>query len=158
MRLGFDCVTSPTVPSQPTLRQQVVALTDDQRAILLKGFENLIPAAHLFHEIPIDKLIPKEVIDYVYEGLAAIRDRCRQYMRGEVEITPAIKDEQGNITTSAVMNIIPSVQSDLGLLIRGEFKDDYPANFITLVITEIMKWYKFDGNGTFAFYKANIIL
>lgn len=144
-KLGFYCFTQPTPPTVPTLRQQVAALTDDQRNALIVSFRTIIPAAHLDHKMG----LPKEVIEYVYDGIDAIQEKCRSYMRGEVVVTP------GDPPT---YNTPPTTQAQLRTTVSPDFLADYPQIFITNVIQELVDWCKFDGTGTFVFYKNNIIL
>lgn len=132
-KLGFYCFTSPEVPVPPTLRQQVVALTDEQRQALLTGFEQRIPAAHLDHKLG----LAKELIQYVYDGIDTIQEKCKEVMRGE---TP------------------PATAVALKDLVRPEFLADFPIAFINTTISEMILWCKYDGSGTFSFYKNNIIL
>jgi hypothetical protein len=156
-KLGFRSFTAPTPVVEPTLRQKVVALTDDQRANLLNGFELLIPAAHLDHKLGISL----DIIDYVYNGIDAIQESCRSYMRGEILITPAVMDNNTfppTVITPAVFNTPPTTQAALAIAVRADFLVDFPAPFIVSVVQEVIKMSKYDGTGTFAFYKSQIIL
>lgn len=158
-KLGFRCFTSPEMPVPLTLRQQVVALTDTQRQALLDGFINRVPSAHLDHQI----LLPKELIDYVYDGIDAIEEASRLLMRGEYVITPAvthIDQATGNIIidTPAVYATAPTTVVLLRQAIAPIFVTDYPVLFCSNAVNAMVSWSKYDGTGTFAFYKSQIIL
>lgn len=144
-KLGFYCFTEPAPVVVPTLRQQVTALSDDQRQALIVNFRQLIPAAHSATKLGISK----EICEYVYDGIDAIQERCRAYMRGEVIVTPG---------EPPVYNTRPTTQVQLNTTVRPDFIADYPQLFITNVVQEMIDWCKYDGTGTFLFYKNNIIL
>jgi hypothetical protein len=153
-KLGFYCFTSPTPPVVLTLKQQVKALSDDQRAALIIGFRTMIPAAHLDHRMGLSQ----GIIQYVYDGIDAIQESCRSHMRGEVVVTPAVLDANGNVITPAVYNTPPTTQVMLRTTVSPLFLEDYPQLFVTNVIQEMVDWCKYDGTGNFTFYKNNIIL
>jgi hypothetical protein len=153
-KLGFRCFTSPKAPVVLTLRQQVVNLTDEQRQNLLTGFVNRIPAAHLDHKLGLSK----ELIDYVYEGIDAIEEASRLLMRGEYITTPAVLDVEGNVITPAVYAAVPTTAVQLRQAVAPLFSADYPVLFCSNAVNEMIAWCKYDGTGTFAFYKNNIIL
>jgi len=153
-KLGFRCFTSPEAPVVLTLRQQVVALTDEQRQSLLVGFEQRIPAAHLDHKLGLSK----QIIEYIYDGMDAIEETSRLLMRGEYVTTPAVLDGNGVVITPAVYAPVPTTQVLLRQAIAPLFSEDYPVNFCSNVVNEMIAWCKYDGSGTFAFYRNNIIL
>jgi hypothetical protein len=158
-KLGFRCFTSPEMPVPLTLRQQVVALTDAQRQALLDGFTNRIPSAHLDHQI----LLSKELIDYVYNGIDAIEETSRLLMRGEYVTTPAVTHIDpitGNIIidTPAIYAPVPTTAVLLRQAIAPLFVADYPILFCSNAVNAMVSWSKYDGSGTFAFYKSQIIL
>lgn len=144
-KLGFRCFTSPEAPIVLTERQQVAALTDEQRNSVIMGFVNKIPAGTLKHTLH----IPGSLIRFMYEGIDAIEERCRLYMRSEVVVTPG---------EPPVYNVQPATQLILRQTVSPEFIVNYPQLFITNVIQAMVDWSKFDGSGTFAFYKSQIIL
>lgn len=152
--LGFRCFTSPEAPVVLTDRQQVAALTDEQRDTVITGFANRIQAGILKHT----SHIPGSLIRFMYSGIDAIEERCRTYMRGEVVVTPAVLDADGNVTTPAVMNTPPTTQAQLRTAVSPEFITDYPQLFITNAIQAMIAWSKYDGTGTFNFYKSQIVL
>ena len=159
MKLGFTCFTRPTQPSQPTLRQQVVALSDAKRIALLNAYEMCIPVGQLDHKLGLSQ----EIIDYVFTGIDNFQIRSRSFMRGEVLLTPEVSHLDPVtglkvIDTPAVYNVVPTTQVQLRDLVKPEFLDDFPAVFINLISDEMFRWSKFDGTGTFNFYKTNIIL
>lgn len=155
-KLGFYCFTQPVVVTPPTLKQQVRALTDDQRSKLLKGFRESTPAAHLDHKLG----LAKEIIQDVYDIIDNIQETGRKYMRQEIVVTPAVMSTTfpPTVVTPAVMNTQPATANELGGILRPMFQDDVPVAFTTLVLNEMFAWSKFDGTGTWAFYKANIVL
>ena len=155
-KLGFRCFTAPTPPETLTLKQQVRALTTEQKDALLTGFEQLILAGQLDHKL----LIPKDVIQDVYDGIDAMQERSKLYMRGEVVITPAVYDTgfTHTLITPAVMNTPPTSMPGLRSVIIPEFSVDFTNAFISLVLDEMVKWSKYDGTGTFNFYENQIVL
>jgi hypothetical protein len=155
MRLGFYCFTAPEPIVMPTLKQQVRALTDQQRIELLKGFKFLISPGHLDHKLGISQII----IQDVYDTISVIQDTCRSLMRGEVEITPAVIDPDTLETiTPAVMNIPPADKTTLKDQVKDLFNDSFPNTFTGDVMEEMFSSSKYDGTGTFNFYASQIIL
>lgn len=59
MKIGFTSFDSPVITPAPSLRDQVKALTDDQRQAVLDSFAKGLPPAHIDHVL----LIPT---DYNY--------------------------------------------------------------------------------------------
>jgi len=158
-KLGFRCFTSPEMPVPLTMRQRVVALTDAQRQLLLDGFINRIPSAHLDHQV----LLAKELIDYVYEGIDAIEETSRLLMRGEYITTPEVTHNdpvtgEVIIDTPAVYAPAPTTAVQLRQAIAPLFVADYPVTFCSNAVNAMVSWSKYDGSGTFAFYKSQIIL
>jgi len=158
-KLGFRCFTSPEKPVPLTLRQQVVALKDEQRQALLNGFANKIPAAHLDRMV----LLSKELIDYVYDGIDAIEETSRLLMRGEYIVTPEVShidSDTGEIVidTPTVFAPVPATAVELRQAIAPLFSEDYPVSFCSNAVNAMIAWSKYDASGTFAFYKSQIIL
>ena len=158
-KLGFRCFTSPEVPVVLTLRQQVIALSDAQRQALLDGFVNRIPAAHLDHKLGLSK----ELIEYVYNGMDAIEETSRLLMRGEYIITPEVSHidpvtHLKVIDTPAVFATVPTTAALLRQAVAPLFSADYPVLFCSNTVNAMVAWSKYDGSGTFAFYKSQIIL
>lgn len=158
-KLGFRCFTSPEAPVVLTLRQQVVNLTDEQRQTLLMGFVNRIPSGHLYHKVGLSK----ELIDYVYDGIDAIEETSRLLMRGEYVTTPEVSHIDPVtglkvVDTPAVYAPVPATAVQLRQAIAPIFSADYPVLFCSNAVNEMFAWSKYDGSGTFAFYKSQIIL
>lgn len=157
-KIGFMCFTAPAPIVELTMKQKVVALSVDQRTAILNHFINHKHSHHASIELGIEEAL----VEYMYTKIDEIQDRCRAYMRGEVVITPAVThiDVNGQIVidTPAVMNVPPTTATDLRTTVAGEFIDDFPGATINEVTAAMLKWSKYDGTGTFAFYKSQIIL
>lgn len=158
-KLGFRCFTSPEAPVVLTPRQQLGDLSDAQRDAILNGFEQRIPAGQLDHKIGIGQ----DILRFAYDGIGVIEEQCRLLMRGEVVVTPEVSHIdpvtlQKVIDTPAVFNTPPTTQVQLRNAVSPYFIVDYPQLFITNTIQEMVTWSKWDGTGTFAFYKTQIIL
>jgi len=150
---GFYCFTQPTPVVEPTIKEKIATLSSQQKTDILNHFIMAKPAAHVATELK----LPLEFVNYLFELIDNMQATARAYMRGEVVITPAVLDGDGNITTPAVMNTPPATQTALGTTIAPLF-DDFTAGQVTAIVSAMMKWSKFDGTGTFAFYKSQIIL
>lgn len=153
MKIGFTSFDSPVITPAPSLRDQVKALTDDQRQAILDSFAKGLPPAHIDHVL----LIPKALIDYMYEGIDAIEAKCRQLMRGEVVLTEEVKDSSGEVTTPATYNKPPIDIASLRDAVRPYFIENYPALFINNVIGKVIDYSRYTGKGNFAFYAKNIV-
>lgn len=155
-KLGFYCFTQPTPPEVLTLKQQVRALTDDQRLALLKGFKESVPPGQLDHKLG----LAKEIIQDVYDIVSTIQETGRTYMREEIVVTPAVMSETfpPTVITPAVMNTQPATVGDLKDILKPMFQVDVPLSFTALVIDEMINWSKYDGTGSWNFYKTNIVL
>jgi len=156
--LGFYCFTSPATPTVLTVKQRIALLSGQQKSSLLDGFINKIPPEHLDHKL----LIPLDLIKYVFDKVDEMQTLSKQYMRGEVIITPAVTHfdpitHELVIDTPAVMNTPPTTQSELYNIIQPLF-DDFTTGQVTAIMNAMVKWSKYDGTGTFAFYAAQIIL
>lgn len=152
--LGFYCFTSPTPVVELTLKEKISLLSAGQKTALLDSYINAVPAAHVYHKI----MIPLEVVEGVYEAISDMQSIARSNMRREVVITPAVVDQFGVIITPAVMNIAPTTQAELTTLLQPMFADVFTAGQVTAIVNAMMKWSKYDGTGTFAFYASQIIL
>lgn len=158
-KLGFRCFTSPEAPIVLTLRQRVVALSDSQRQALLNGFVNRIPAGHLDHKLGLSK----ELIEYVYDGIDAIEETSRLLMRGEYVTAPEVSHIDPVtglkvIDTPATYAAVPTTAVQLRQSVAPIFSADYPVLFCSNAVNEMVLWSKYDGSGTFAFYRSQIIL
>lgn len=153
MNIGFTSYTQPTPVVELTLKEKIALLSAQQKSDLLNAFINKIPPAHLDHRLG----IPKDVIEEIYTLIDDIQVKSKEYMRGEVIITPAVVDIDGNITTPAIMNTPPATQNALTTIITPLFTD-FTSGQVTAIINAMIKWCKFDGTGTFAFYQSQVIL
>ena len=154
--MGFYCFTQPTPPEVLTTKQQVRALTDDQRLALLKGFKESVPPGQLDHKLG----LAKEIIQDVYNIVSNIQETARSYMRQEIIVTPAVMSGTfpPTVITPAVMNTQPYSTGDLKDILKPMFQVDVPISFTSLVVDEMITWTKYDGTGNWNFYKTNIVL
>ena len=154
VKLGFRSFTSPPPPVVLTMRQQVVNLTDQQRADILQNFINRIPTEHIYWKMGLSL----ELLNYVYEGIDAIEEASRLLMRGEYITTPEVRDAEGNVTTPAVYATVPTTIILLRQAIAPIFSANYPVLFCSNAVNAMVAWSKYDGSGSFAFYQSQIIL
>ena len=157
-QIGFMCFTAPVKQAELTMKQKVIALALEQRTNILNHFINRNSAHHASIELGIEEAL----VGYMYLKYDEIQQRCRAYMKGEVIVTPAVthEDKDGKIIVDkeAVMNTVPSDAATLRTTVAGEFVDDFPGATINEVTAAMIKWSKFDGTGTWAFYSTNIKL
>lgn len=156
--LGFYCFTAPPAPAILTVKQRIALLSGGQKLSMLDAFINKIPPEHLDHKL----LIPLDLIQYVFNKVDEMQALSKQYMRGEVIITPAVTHldpitREMVIDTPAVMNTPPTTQVELYNIIQPLF-DDFTSGQVTAIMNAMIKWTKYDGTGTFSFYAAQIIL
>lgn len=151
--LGFYCFDSAATETPLSMKQRVAKLTAEQKTAIFTAFANRVPTAHLRKELS----LPEDLLDYIYNGISDIQEKCRLYMRGEVIVTPEKADEQGKVTTAAVMASVPAALVDLRQAVSPEFIDDFPGSAINEIITLMVKYSKYDLQGTWNFYKTNII-
>jgi len=151
--IGFYCFTQPPVVEEPTMKQKVAALTEEQRAGILKYFANQRIPQHAARELKLNR----KLVEFLYEQIDAVQTACRSYMRGEIIITSAVLDEEGNITTPAVMNTPAASGAELREALRSQFTDYITATMFGNIVTAIFNYSKYDGSGSFAFYAQEIV-
>ena len=151
--IGFYCFTQPPVIVEPTMKEKIAGLTEGQRSDILKYFANQRSPQHAARELGMNR----KLVEFLYEQIDAVQQRCRAYMRGEVVITPAVVDEEGNITTPAVMNTPPTSGTELRDAVRPEFTEYITVAMFGNTVTAIIKNSKYDGTGAFAFYASEIV-
>jgi hypothetical protein len=135
------------------MQARIAAMTTAKKSSVLNNFINRRMPMHVATELGIEP----DLVQYIYDKLDEIQERCKACMRGEIVITPAVLDAQGNVVTPAVMNTPPATQAALSTTVQPQFTDFTSAEF-TAILNAIMKWCKFDGTGAWAFYKTQIIL
>ena len=151
--IGFYCFDSAPVIAQPTMRQRVVALSAETKTAIYNGFANKVHPGHMRTDIS----QPEDLIEYIYNGISAIQDRARSYMRGEVLLTPESTTPEG-IVTPATYVTSPATAILLRQAIAAEFIDDFPGADINAIVNLMIAQSKYDGKGNFTFYAANIKL
>lgn len=157
--LGFYCFTQPTPVVELTTKQKIALLTVPQKTAILDAYINKIPAAHLDHKMG----IARELLEDIYETLSTLQDTAKAYMRGEVVITPEVSHIDPVtglkvVDTPAVYNTPPTTQSALGSVLQPLFIDTFTNAQVTAIVSAMVAYSKYDGTGTFTFYKNNIIL
>ena len=135
--IGFYCFDSAPVVAEPTMRQRVVALSAETKTAIYNGFANKTPPSHLRMDIS----QPVDLIEYIYDGVSAIQERCKAYMRGEVEGVSS-----------------PTSATILRQTVAPEFIDDFPGADINTIVNTMILQSKYDGKGTWNFYSTNIKL
>lgn len=152
--IGFTCFLNAPVETPLTVKQRIALLSNTQKINLLNAYIEKIPPEHIDHKL----LIPKDLIEYVYDKVNEIQELCRKYMRGEIEVTPSVLDADGvTVITPAVMNTPPTTQTALTAIMQPLF-DDFTNAQVTAIVSAMMKWTKYDGSGTFSYYQSQIIL
>lgn len=156
--LGFYCFTSPEVVVELTLEQKIAVIPNAKKVEILNAFIMRIPAAHLDHKIG----IAKELIESIYDLISNLQDTAKLYLKGTYIITPEVSHIdpttlQKIIDTPAVYNVIPTTQVALGTALQPLFTD-FTTVQVTAIVSAMVKWSKYDGSGTFAFYKSQVIL
>lgn len=150
--IGFYRFYEKPIPVELTVKEKIALLSSVQKTSLLDAFINETPPEHLDYKL----MIPIELIRYLFDKIDNIQILSKSYMRGEVIITPAVLDEFGVETTPAVMNIPPTNQTALAVIITPLF-DDFTAGQITAILNVMIKWTRYDGSGTWAFYASEIV-
>lgn len=157
--IGFYCFTNPTPPVVLTVKQRVALLSAGQKSGILNNFINGMSVLHTSRELQIND----SLVEYLFDAIDDIQQRAKAYMKRQVVITPEVSHidpvtHLKVIDTPAVMNTAPANQAALDALLQPEFASDFTVAQITAVINAMIKWCKFDGTGTWAFYQTNIIL
>jgi len=156
-KIGFTCYETPVVEPKPTIAEIIVSLNNTQKLAILNGFANKVKPDVLYFNLR--GKVPREAIKALYRAIDEIEMYSRALMREEVELTPAeIDPETGEIITPAVMNTIPSTVTALKSAVSAEYSVDFNATQVGAIINKMISCTKLDGTGSFAFYKANVIL
>lgn len=152
-QIGFYCFTQPTVVPELTLKEKIALLSSQQKTDVLNAFINRVPPALLDHKLG----IALDILQEVYGLIDDLQETAKHYMRGEIVVTPAVLDSNGNVITPAVMNTPPATQSALTTILTPLYTD-FTSGQVTAIVNAMIKWCKFDGTGNFAFYQSQIIL
>jgi len=153
MNIGFDAYDTAAYIA-PTTQEILDALTSDQKVAVLDGFANKVPVIELKHSSGVHSF----AIWHLYRKIDEIEERARVLMRGTMVITPAVLDENGEVTTPAIYNTPPSTALALKNAIASDFVDDFTDAQVTAILTKMINYSKHDGSGDWVYYKNNIIL
>lgn len=151
---GFIRFTEPTVVVVPTIADRIALLSAAQKTNLLNYFIMGKGELETSRDLKINRHLVKTVLDTIDE----LQQTARMYMRGEIIVSPAVYNATGDITTPVVMNTPPDTQIALGTILQPLFASTFTSGQVTAIITAMIKWSKYDGTGTFAFYQTNIKL
>ena len=156
MAIGFTYYDTPPAPTpKPTTAEIVASLSGGQKTGILNGFINRpksVPPKKLGTEIQLSS----KIIEHLYRKIDAVEETARKYMRGEVVVTPAEYDEEGNETTSAVYNDIPNTLTALKNTVAPFFDDAFTTAQVGAVLSKMVEYSKYDGSGTWTFYKEEV--
>jgi len=152
--MGFTYYNTKSVKVVPTTQEILASLTGGQKGQILNAFAMRVKAKILAYKMGISF----SVIKHLYDKMDEMEESSRSLMRGEVVITPALVDiETGEITTPAVYNPPPATANALLTAIQDAFSNDFTAGQVSAVLTKMVKHSKFNGDGDWSFYSAEII-
>lgn len=154
MSIGFTYFNIVTQVVKPTTVELLASLTGAQKTAILNGFVKKIIPKTLSYSTGINR----SVIRHLYQAIDAIEERAKILMRGEVIITPAEYDKDGNEIKPAEYNESPSTSTALGNQIKDDFSGEFTGGQVTAILAKMVKFSKFAGDGNWEFYKNNIIL
>jgi len=152
-QLGFSYYDE-VVNTAPTTQEILAALTNDQKVAVLNGFANKIPVIELKHSSG----VPSFAVIHLYRKIDEIEEKARALMRGEVIVTPAVFDEEGNEVAPVVYNTLPSTSTALKNLIKADFAEDFTEAQVTAILVKMLQYSKRDGSGDWAYYSSQVIL
>jgi len=130
--LGFTYYNTKPVVVPPTIIEMVASLSGEQKTAILDGFTNKIIAKTLYYKTGIDK----KIIIALYKAIDEIEEASRELMRSE---TP------------------PATSNDLLLAIRDQFSNYFNSTQITAILSQMVKYSKYDGSGNWTYYKSEVI-
>lgn len=151
--LGFTHYDEAPVSAKPTTQELIASLSDGNRGKILQGFIDETDPDDLAHRIFEDK----GVIKFLYRKMIVMKTQSYKRMRGEILITEAIRDAEGEITTPAVYNTPPATSDDLIAEIEADLNNEFTTQQVTAILTKMVQQSKHDGTGTWAFYRTEVI-
>lgn len=149
---GFTYYNEIPVETPPTIAELVADLSGEQRGAVLNGYAHRVKAITLARRA----LIDEDVVERLYRKLDSIEDYAAKLMRGEVLVTPAEYDAEGNLISEAQYN--EPVTTPTGLIngVSAEFVEDFNSTHIEAILTRMVEFSKHDGTGTWTFYKTEV--
>ena len=133
MMIGFDYFDTPPAPHVPTTQELLAKLTAQQKLAILDGFaKRIIPARMKY-------TAPKATVIYLYEKINEVKEWCKQLMGGKVKGQP-----------------VPKTLTELKSAVAKQFSKDFTAPQCSAIVDKMVKYSKWDGGGTFTFYKSGI--
>jgi hypothetical protein len=147
----FQYYNIKSVAEKPTTLQMVASLTSEQRAAILNGFAKDVK----FKKLATEQHINRYVVAHLYKKIYEIEKMACSLMRGEVLITPAVYEE-GELITPAEYNKIPGTVTALKSKIAELFKDDFTIAQSNAIVSKMILYSKFAGNGIWSFYSTEI--
>lgn len=153
--IGFTHYDIIPAPTQPTIQELIDSLTGAQKTAILNGFVKKTLPKQLAYDTP---GLSKAVIIRLYRAIDDIEETSRTLMRGERLITPAEYDpDTGEEITPAVYNTPPSTAAQLLAAVAAEFADVFTSAQVSAILTKMVNYSKYDGSGTWTFYKAEVV-
>ena len=150
----FTYYNQKPVPAVLTTQDLVASLTGAQKVAVLNGFAKDIKPKTLATKAG----IPRSTAFHLYRKLDEIEETSRVLMRGELLITPEVVDPQtGEITSPAVYNTPPGTSAILNTAIATRFSVDFSVAQIGAILTKMYNYAKWDGSGTWTYYKTEVI-
>lgn len=138
----------------PTTQEVLALLTNEQKLFILDGFTNKVKPDVLHRMVEVSH--PAYIVKYLYGKFADIRDESARRMRGEILITPAVYDDEGNETSPAVYNTPPTTSTQLLNEIKDQFAEDFNESQVSAILTKMVKYSKSNGTGNWTYYKTEI--
>ncbi len=151
--LGFEFYDQVPGTAKPTTQELIAALSDGNRTAILEGFVKRVDPDDLAHNI----FENHQVIDFLYRKMKEIRNHAKARMRGEILIEEAIRDAEGVITTPAVYNIPPTTSGALVTQVEGDMESEFTNTQVTAILTKMVQHSRYDGSGTWSFFRTEVI-
>ena len=153
---GFTCFNTKPVAQKPSISELVAALESEEKIKILQGFATLgrkacgVVASRL--------MIDEKVVDRLFGKIDDMQKLSASLMRGQIEITPADVDQQtGKEINPAVYNTPPANAGALLAAVQDEFSDDFNPVQVTAILTKMVEYSRYSGDGTWEYYSNEII-
>jgi len=150
-------IFSNTETVQLTTKEILALLSSNQKV----GFLNAYTQGWADNYPKVKALLrirPTAIARHLKLKLDEIQVLSRKYMRGEIVVEPEVLDpETGEIITPAVYNTAPTVSTELLNLVKGSFVDEFTSEQISAILTKMIQYSKSTGDGTWTYYKTEIV-
>ena len=148
----FKYYNIKSVAEKLTTLQMVASLTGEQKLAVLNGFSKNVK----FKKLATEQHINRYVVAHLYKKIYEIEKISRSLVRGEILITSAKYNKEGELITPAEYNVVPSTIIVLKSQIAKLFKDDFTTIQSNAIVSKMVAYSKFAGNGIWSFYSTEI--